>query len=500
MQTALQEKDTVIAQLRRELTDWPGHNLTISPAARSFAPPFSSTHYELGSSKGTEVPASASNSSISVPWGGASESRAAFDIVGRKKQTSDSGRKSGEDGLGRLSAPVYAVETHEADVRSSSEFQPQAENGWMKADRALLSEGDRAGTNPLSFSPHTKSSGCVVSSEDIFDGGFGDRGTASLSRRLQSLTETVVDSGPLGTQWERFAQKSHAELTSSRFVSSPQGVRSYGTPEARVSRYSQYFDHADEVTGDQVSSVETNVAEDIHPSDLGMNQQVEDKESKREDHMPKPGSEDVRPITAHPTKGKHRHEEDTRALEHGSSASLRSHGEVEGPILTSRSSESTSSVRRRQATTPIGKVLFSDRKRVASPATNSSSSADVAGISKKKVALDGASQVGHVGSSSSASVPRKLRSTVIASRADQGPTDADPYETETDFESTRRMNNHYQKPKGSAAVRPTTARLSAGRRRGERNQGHMADYQLHREAFEDELFRLLPGPLTEDSD
>ncbi len=490
MQTALHEKDTIITQLQRELNDWPGHYLATSPGARSLAPSFSSAPYELRSSKGTEMPASVSNSSVSVPLGGASESREAFDIVDRKKRTAEPGGRSFEHGLGRQSAPGNAVETHEEYLRSSSEFQPQTENGWVKADRTLYSEGDRAGTNPLSFSPHTKSSECASSSEGLFDGGFSDRGTASLSRRLKSLTETVVDSGLVGTQWERPASK---------FVSSPQGVRSYGTPQARVSKSSEHFDDAEEVMGDEVSSVETNIAEEIHMSDLGMKQKVEDNESRREAHMPMPGSEAVRPTTAHPTKGKHRHNEGAGALEHASNASPRLRGAEDGPILTSRSSESISSVRKRQATTPIGKVLFSDRKKVASPATNSLSSADVAGIIRKKVAVDDPSQVGHVASSSSASVPRKLRSTVIASRADPDPPDADPYETEADFESTRRITNLYQKPKG-AGVRPTTARLSAGRRRGERDQGNMADYQLHREAFEDELFRMLPVPLAEDSD
>jgi len=154
-------------------------------------------------------------------------------------------------------------------------------------------------------------------------------------------------------------------------------------------------------------------------------------------------------------------------------------------ILTSRSTESISSVKSRLHTSPSGPVLFSDRKKVGSPAGE---------------AGDGGWGQGD----SRASVPRKLRSTVIASRP-LAP-DSDPYET--DSQQTRHVPT-YRKPTsatGGGLVRPTTARFTGGRKRGQRSGGIEGawqentalenlgdDYEIRKEAFESEFFRVVPG-------
>jgi hypothetical protein len=158
-------------------------------------------------------------------------------------------------------------------------------------------------------------------------------------------------------------------------------------------------------------------------------------------------------------------------------------------ILTSRSTESISSVKSRLHTSPSGPVLFSDRKKVGAPAGE---------------AGDGGWGQGD----SRASVPRKLRSTVIASRP-LAP-DSDPYET--DSQQTRHVPT-YRKPTsatGGGLVRPTTARFTGGRKRGQRSGGREGawqentalenlgdDYEIRKEAFESEFFRVVPVDVME---
>ena len=159
-------------------------------------------------------------------------------------------------------------------------------------------------------------------------------------------------------------------------------------------------------------------------------------------------------------------------------------------ILTSRSTESVSSVKSRLHTSPSGPVLFSDRKKVSSPAGELG---------------DGGGGWGR--GDSGASVPRKLRSTVIASRP--LPAVNDPYET--DSQSTRHVPT-YRKPNtpSGGLVRPTTARLAAGRKKGDRVRGREEvlrgnavledledEYDMRKEAFESQLFRVAPVDVTE---
>ena len=193
-----------------------------------------------------------------------------------------------------------------------------------------------------------------------------------------------------------------------------------------------------------------------------------------------------RPSTAYPSRNTSSHDRLRKGVSPHDhlQASDREKG-----ILTSRSTESVSSVKSRLHTSPSGPVLFSDRKKV-------SSRADELG--------DGDGDGGR--GDSRASVPRKLRSTVIASRP--LPALNDPYETDS---LPARHVPAYRKPytPGGGLARPTTARLTAGRKKGERTRGRAEwqenamledledEYDMRKEAFESQLFRVAPVDVTE---
>ena len=536
MQTALHEKDVIISHLQCELANWPGRHLATSPGAQIFTPHLSSANRDQWEQPSTN------NSSFSASRGGA-ESKPSHGASGQEERLAESARRSlresmVEDGPGPGTSPVagHEVEIHGQGLHSSRAEKSRSDYGSAREDPTAFSEADRAGTNPLSFSPYTRSTPeNLDSGEEIFQGGFGDRGTASLSRRLRALTDSTANVGITeGTQERFFGAKSmsvSALGNNVRIVSSPLGLRSYGTPEARASSNSKYFAHSDAEQEfihaprpvpthvrieKRVSVSEDEINSDVGEEDRreiceqldqlasepgiksgGAHEQVYSNDSSQVKH--------IRPTTAHPAREQRsRHE---LAAENAVPDELT----TEEASLTSRSSSSISSVRRKKPLTPTGKVLFSERKKVASPAPNPSRGA-VVGSNSRPVGGDGEREdVGGGREPSTASVPRKLRSTVIASRESitSIPPDADPYETDH-FGAARVRTyqrptdvNVLKKPRGTCE-RPTTARLSAERRRsevrvgGEYGECVERDYHVQRQAFENELFRVLP--LVENSD
>jgi hypothetical protein len=125
--------------------------------------------------------------------------------------------------------------------------------------------------------------------------------------------------------------------------------------------------------------------------------------------------------------------------------------------LTNRSIQSSSSSKPRQKSS--GPVLFSDRSKVTSLMPDRG-----------------------------ASVPHKLRSTVMANRP--LPPEADPYETDA-FEPRRAPT--YKTP--GTGARPITARLTG--RKEMHVKGKFGEFQAQKEAFESQFFRIAPMDLSE---
>ena len=125
--------------------------------------------------------------------------------------------------------------------------------------------------------------------------------------------------------------------------------------------------------------------------------------------------------------------------------------------LTNRSIQSSSSSKPRQKSS--GPVLFSDRSKVTSLMPDRG-----------------------------ASVPHKLRSTVMANRP--LPPEADPYETDA-FEPRRTPT--YKTP--GTGARPNTARLNG--RKEMQLKGKFGEFQAQKEAFESQFFRIAPMDLSE---
>jgi len=121
------------------------------------------------------------------------------------------------------------------------------EDGFGVEQGSRVSELDRAGMNPLSFgTPPTRSLQLFESSQSssvagLVGLGVGmDRGTASLSRRLQSLTESALNGAAVGREVGKFFAED----------SSPRGVRSYGTPQFKSGDDARaYLPHADTLPG-----------------------------------------------------------------------------------------------------------------------------------------------------------------------------------------------------------------------------------------------------------
>jgi len=271
--TALHEKDAIISQLQGELVDWPSDHVAVrgSPTARSsptMAASSSMSHSYSNSLSSLDLRSGGGGggggTSASVPSfpvsggqsGGLMLSGDGHDGQVNRPRTSHVSSRHMSWRVGAQAAAEFGVapyvvahlaQTSPKEGRRGLEFKDDddeddevcwsAHEDGFRVDQGSrveqgfrVSELDRAGMNPLSLcTPPTRSLQRFESSQSssvagLVGLGVGmDRGTASLSRRLQSLTESALNGTAVGREVGKFFAED----------SSPRGVRSYGTPQFR---------------------------------------------------------------------------------------------------------------------------------------------------------------------------------------------------------------------------------------------------------------------------